>query len=174
MEWTPEQEQEDQALVIVSKTAKPLSRPSATSQQQKQKERAFFCTVRNAWNWLRGYTAEDVAKLKEAGIQKLQGEGLKPLAEARAKVGEAAERHANAEKLRAEAEKAKAEADAIRRKADGEYAKDISIAVQNVADAMSKIKQAGGTVAFDEQQLLKLLTEGQKRFPEDRQIAAGA
>lgn len=163
-DWGPEQSEEQ--VVLVQKTAKMLPVPAG---QEQKARRGFFKVLADIGKAIKGYTADDIGRLKEGGVQKVEGEGQKAIAEAQAKVAEAAKLHAEAELKRAEAElkraevsKAKAEAYATARKADGEYAKDVAAAWNSFQEAQSRIKQAGGSVSFDFEQIFHLLCRGEQ------------
>lgn len=140
--------------VLIGKTAKLLPAPQG---QEKRARRSFGLVVQDIWNAVRGYTAEDVSRLKEGGIQIVEGKGRLPNAEAAVKVAEAAKLHAEAEEIRARAEKTQAEAGAIRSKTRIEEIKGVASAYSDFVDVASKFKQAGGNVAFDMEQLQKLI-----------------
>jgi len=155
--------------VLIQKTARLLPAPPEQAQQTR---RSFFRVLKDIWNAVKGYTADDIARLKEGGVQQVEGKGQTAVAEAKAKVAEAAERHAKAELNLAEARKADAEAYATKKKADGEYAKNVADAMVTVVEAMSRIKQAGGSVSFDLNQIERLLCQGKEEFPNDPQITS--
>ncbi|MGO9202360.1 MAG: hypothetical protein ACLQM8_17675 [Limisphaerales bacterium] len=169
-----DQASNEEQFVLIQRTAKLLPVPSGTP---KKARRSSFRLLADICRAIGGYTAEDLARLKEGAVLQVEGKGQTAIAEAQAKVAEAAERHAKAEheraeavKARAEAVKATAEAYAIKRKADGEHAKDMATAVNQVAEAISRIKPPGGEFAFDIAQLEKLLSKGQRHFPDDKHI----
>lgn len=132
---------------------------------QRQQDEATEGLVRRVWGWIKGQTVEDVARLREAGVQLVEGE--------------AATKVNQAKKLEAEARKAHAEADAIEQdtatkrlllqielrelnKNNLDDSGQVLNAVERVELSMSRIRQDGGSIAFDSDQLSKLLPEHQE------------
>jgi hypothetical protein len=151
-------------VLLIQETAKLLH---ALPEQTARNRRSFLRVIRDIWIAVKGYTADDINRLKEGGVQQVEGRGQTAIAEAKAKTAEAAERHAKAELNLAEAQKAKAEAYALKRKADGEYAKDTAAALATVVETMSRIKQDGRRGSFDSPLPERLLDQAKMEFPAD-------
>jgi hypothetical protein len=163
MSWVPETEERS---ALIQREAKALPAPAGASTNTRK---SFSMMARRFVTWIQGYTVDDINRLKEGGVQLVEGKGQTAIAEAKAKIGEAAEHHAKAEHELAQANKANAEAYAIRKKAEGDYLREQSEAFIRVQEAISRIKQQGGTVAFDEKQLLALVAyvrEEPQKLPE--------
>jgi hypothetical protein len=119
---------------------------------------------------LKDYTAEDINRLKEAGVSKVEGHAKDINADAARKIAEAAKLHAEADLISAHKAKTAADAYAVTRKADADYALSVADAIQKVADAMNNLRQKGGNTGFDEKQLIQLLLNAKREFPTDPQI----
>lgn len=150
----------DEEARIVPKSATPLPVPSAEVLRQR---RGFFRTIGVWFGLLRDYTAEDINRLKEAAVSHVEAQVANKMAEAELKVAEAAKQHAEAEEVLARRY-------ATRIKAEGDYAKNMAEAFEKLTLAISRIKEAGGSISFDQEQLMRLLTRGGQEFPEDEHI----
>jgi hypothetical protein len=154
MSWQPEQAEEEAQQLLIQKTAKALPAPKGL---EKKAKLGFLGMVSRLLGAIKGYLVDDLNRLKESGVQIVEGKGQKELAEAKAKITEAAERQANAELKNAEAEQIRAETPASVAKIEAETLKLRAEAFATVLDAISKIKQAGGSVVFDSAELLAIM-----------------
>jgi hypothetical protein len=112
--------------------------------------KGFVALMQKWWSAIRGYTVEDIDRLKEGGVQQVEGKGRLAIAEAEAKLAEAA-------KLHAESEKYKAEAYHIRKAADRDMLSAQVEAFERFEAAISRIKQQGGEVAFSSEEIKSLI-----------------
>lgn len=125
-------------------------KPASDSEQQA---RSFAKTMLHLWKLVRGYTADDIARLKEAGVRQVEAKAAKDFAEAEEKIANAAKAHAEAEAIRA-----KAACDLLTAKLE---------AVERVEAAISRIKQKGGAVAFSEDELRAIVLRTGEKYPGD-------
>ncbi|MDB5295997.1 MAG: hypothetical protein JWO31_1980 [Phycisphaerales bacterium] len=123
----------------------------------------------------------DLRRIKEAELKKVDAAASAASAEAQKKVAEAAEASARANlhkrndrlakierdrlaadaaQARAAAAKTQAEADAIRSDADSRRVAAVAEAKARFIEAISKLQQAGGCVAFDEENLRRIVAQG--------------
>jgi hypothetical protein len=137
--------------------------------------KGFFRTIGSFLGLLHDYTAEDIDRLKEAGVQIVESKAKKQYAEAMEKIAKAAELHAMAEVRNAEAQKILADADMVKaetlkiaKETEIEYLAKYTESIERVNDAISKIKQKGGLVLFNKKQLDDLLKVGSLEFPNDK------
>ena len=149
-------------ISLIHRKATPaISGPGEESKARK----GFFRTIGVWLGLLHDYTAEDINRLRKAGLRRVEAGADEAHAKAYRTLAEA-------EKIWAEAEKIRAEGEAARIKAEGERAEAIARAVEHLRDTISRVKQQGGNVAFDEQQLLFLLARGREEFPKDDLIGS--
>ena len=159
MSWKPEDDQEDYSSLVPWKGRQsPPENDDAPYEEIEKIEQGFFATLRKLYRAIRGNTATDVSRLKEATIQQVEGPGRLQLAQAEAKIAEAAKLHAEAEKAHAEAQKIKAEGQSALIDAETRSMTAKAEAVDRVLRAISKIRQEGGDVAFDEAELRTMLS----------------
>ncbi|RXK79850.1 hypothetical protein EST62_13250 [Chlorobaculum sp. 24CR] len=146
---------------IIKKTAEPAPVPTIVQEQQDHASRKWYQTL---WDKVKGYTATDALRLKEAGIQTAEGE--------------AAQRVNNAKKIEAEAQLLHAEADLKRQEAalkeiewrsalnnlqNSQVKEEIenterqAAALERLANAISAIRQKGGDIGFDPNQLVNAI-----------------
>ncbi len=152
---------------IVKKTIDPAAVPKSFHDEQIHGTYNWFVRL---WHAVRGYTANDIGRLKEAGVRLVENESDLKAADVRKKLAQAERSFAEAEYLRqaaalkrSKAEKKDAEAEAIRIKATTD-------ALDRFSDAVSRIRQQGGDVAFSLEQLENLIRDGYKKHPEDPNI----
>ena len=119
------------------------------------------------------FKADSIERIEEALVQEAEAESKQAGAEAELKVAEAAEIQAKTDLKRAEARKVYAEAEGLLIDNETKRMKAIADACERFASASSKIRRAGGSVAFMEIELAKLLQQGKKEFPKDRLIQNG-
>lgn len=165
--WTPEDDAPETSALI---PWKGTENAPATSRQPQQHPKSFFYFVAYCWRLLRGYTANDIDRLKEAGVRQVEAKAEKEHAEATAKIGTAAREHAEAERARAEAEKLRAEARALRSKSEVENLLAQVEAFERVETAISRIKQRGGDVAFSKAEILRLVWRESEQMPADPEV----
>jgi hypothetical protein len=125
----------------------------------------FFRVVADCWRAVRGYAADDISRLKEAGVLQVEAKAQKDLAEAKEKI-------ANAARLHAEAEKFRSEAYAIRVTADTNLLEAQVKALERIEAIISAIRQKGGSVAFDTNEIARHILRGLERFPNDPALKA--
>jgi hypothetical protein len=166
-QWTPEGETPKTSALIPWKGTENAPSRSPRSQQHPK---SFFYFVAYFWRLLKGYTANDIDRLKEAGVRLVEGKAEKEHAEATAKIATAAREHGEAERARAEAEKLRAEADLLRAKSDADSLLSQVEAFERVETAISKIKQRGGDVAFSKAEILRLVWRESERMPDDPEV----
>ncbi len=147
--------------VILRKRAEPASVPEELEEDQTE---ATFGWLRQLWNWLKGHTATEARRLKEASVRKVEGEAAKSQKEAKKIDAEAELIYARKEKKKQEAkreelerlkERKKLETETLEQKA--ENSERIANAFERVEKAISRIRQKGGDVALDDEQLQRLL-----------------
>ena len=159
MTWGSEQESESETGLVVRREFRPSS---AGSTRTAHVVRLSF--VRRCIDWVRGRTAEDFGRVKEAGIQVAEGEGRMRHAEALRNEAEAAVQFAEAEVKLQEAEAKRIENEAARRalaersptEAEVGRAERIADAVERMERSMSAVRAKGGVVGFDLEELERL------------------
>lgn len=155
MSFLPESDVEEEGRMI-EKSAAPISVPPALENKQKVATVGWHIRL---WRWLRGYAAEDIGRLKEAGVRQVEAEGDNKAAEAQQKISQA-------EKNFAEKDLIKQEALLKRAQAQKTLAEAGQIRVVTVVDAMdrlssiaSRIRQNGGEIGLDQKQLEKFILD---------------
>lgn len=139
MSWKPEEDERVSAAVPL------IGRPIQTDGGPPQ-EMPFKLSLRAIWGFIKGNTAYDVSRMREAGVQHVIGKGKKPAAEAELIVQEAA-------KTDAERQVKLAEAYAIKKKADDDSMLARVNTLDKFVDTVSKLKQYGGDLGFDLEEL---------------------
>lgn len=144
-------------------------RPSASAESANsiEEQKGFLRLMQCFWQAIKGYTATDIDRIKEAGVQKIEAQARKDHAEADAKIAAAARDHAEAEKLRAEA-------DAIRCKAKNDQLITQAEAIERFSNAVSNIRRKGGDVGFSQKELIEYILLGAKKFPKDEGLSRDA
>lgn len=135
MSWKPEEEEQVSAAIPL------IGRPIDPDNDPKT-QKSFWLSIRMIWAKVKGDTAYDVTRMREAGVQHVIGKGRKPAAEAELIVSEAV-------KTRAEAEVKIAAAAAIRSRAIDDSLRARSAAMKEFAETVTILKQAGGGIGFD-------------------------
>lgn len=117
--------------------------------------KSWLRTIGEFIGFVKRYTASDLDRLKEAGVALVEAKVDDKRADSEEKIARAADLHASAELKEAQKFVAlkEAEGDLILKKAE---------AIERVANAISKIRQNGGDVSFDLNQLMGLLGNGEK------------
>lgn len=154
-------EKNEELAIVIQKKAQPSLVPENLNEQQK---RATFNWLRNLWHKVKGYTASDVLRLKEAAIQNVEGEALKKLSEAKKNEAEAARLFAESERIKREsaikdleiANKKKSLVDSITEE-DMSKLERVANATERLNNAISSIRQKGGDVGFDSETIKKIL-----------------
>jgi hypothetical protein len=156
---------------VVKKHAEPASVPEELEEEQAK---ATFGWLRTIWNWIRGQTASEARRLKEAGVRAVEGEAAKRVNEAKKLDAEAEKMYAETEQKRQEAallelqrRKQEAQLEGEQLEKDIERAERIADAAERVEKAISTIRQKGGDVAFDTEQLKRLLEAELERGEEE-------
>lgn len=157
---------------IIKKTAQPAPVPADAQEQQDKASRSF---LRELLNKIKGYTAQDAKRLKEAAIQIAEGEAAQKVNEARKIEAEAQKIHAEADYKRQKAalkeiewRKSLREIEECKKNADIENTERQAAAIERLANAISVLKQKGGEVGFDKEQIenaLKMLEEKREFKP---------
>lgn len=146
---------------ILKKRAEPAEVPDHLEEAQAE---ATFGWLHKLWNWLKGHTASEARRLKEAAVDKVEGESSKAKKEAKKLDAEAELLYAEAEQKKQEAslkelmrrmEKQQTEADALERKAN--QAERMADALERLEEAINRLRQKEGDVDLDTNQILKLL-----------------
>jgi len=152
---------QDSKGAYIRKRALPSQVPGELNNQQ---EEATFGWLRTIWNKVRGLTASEARRLKEAAVHGVEGEAAKRMNEARKLDAEAQLKYALAEEKRREAALKELEYERQARSLqntqlyeDVDRVERIADATERLADAISRIRQMGGDVAFDSDQFEKLL-----------------
>lgn len=156
---------------IVKKTIDPA--PVPKDLKNKQIGSTYSWIVR-LWRAIREYTVEDIGRLKEAGVSLVENKSNLKAAETYKSLAEVERTFAEAEDLRQAAALKKAQAKKVE-----EEAKEIRIrakieAFEHLSNAVSRIRQQGGEVAFNLEQLENLIHDGYKKYPEDQNIKHAA
>jgi hypothetical protein len=151
----------------------------------KEKRRSVLRTAAVIFTLVREFKADSIARIEEAVVQEVESEAREARADAERRVAEAAEIQARTALTLAKAEQVKAEAATRLWKAETErieaqanakakQIKAISDASAKLIEATAKLKRAGGSVAFDECELRKLILLGIREFPDDPITTDGA
>jgi hypothetical protein len=158
-------ENEELKTVIIEKKISPLEVPQKLEKQQRKGTFRLFV---KCWHWLKGYTADDIVRLKEAGLRKIEADNELKEAEAFKKMAEATESFARAEAIRQETalKKALSEGKVI----DSIDYKEVENAEQRLNSAINKIHLKGGRILIDNNAVKKLIEQGQNEFPNDKII----
>jgi len=165
MSFLPNSEAEEEGR-IVERHVLPAPVPQHLEAQQEKATRAWHIQL---WQWLRGYTGEDINRLKEAGVRRVEADADAKAAEARQKISEAERNFAERERIKQEAllkqaEAAKAIAEANKTNAEAMKIRMEAIvnAVEQLSAAASRIRQNGGDVFLDKDQLKRLISDASK------------
>lgn len=121
--------------------------------ENKKIKKSFLRTIGEFLGFVKKYTASDIDRLKEAGVALVEAKTAAKEAEAFEKIAKAAELHASAELK-------KAQSAATKLDAEGNLLVKRAEAMERAANAFSKIKQNGGDIAFDSEQLKRFLELG--------------
>lgn len=130
---------EDDKQLLQSNSITPIENPKTPRRNRK----GFLRWVAEIIGLVQSYTADDISRLKEAGIGMVEAKTSEKNAMAVKLMAEAAEIHA-----RTENERLKTKGNDTLKKAE---------ALEKVAQVISIIKQNGGDVAFDLPDLMRLL-----------------
>ena len=144
-----------------------------TSSTETGKRKSLLRTAALVLSLVKDHKADSIERLEEAMVQEAEAEAKAAAAAADFKVAEAAEKQAAAAYKRAEAGVKLADVQARLQKAEAERIKAIAVAVDRFASAYSKLKRAGGTVAFVQKELEELVERGKREFPKDQLIETG-
>jgi hypothetical protein len=126
-----------------------------------------------------GAEVSDISRLKESLIERIEAETVSQKADSMRKLAEAIEatNKANLHKrkdalavaerdiARAQAAKTQEEADAIKRDSETRRIEAIAKARTDFIEAISKLKQEGGEIVFDAENLRALLNSGSQNEP---------
>ncbi len=157
---------------IVERRALPAPVPDEVASRQQEATVAWHVRL---WRWLRGYTAEDINRLKEAGVSRVEAETDAKAAEAALKISEAHKNFAEKEKIaqealliKAQAARTIAEADKIKAEAEKLRVDTVVDAIDRLSTAASRIRQSGGEIFLDKEQLEKLIRDAAKLSPNNK------
>jgi uncharacterized protein (UPF0335 family) len=160
-------ESQNQPNALVKKVVQPAEVPPSLEEQQQKATAGWWRTLLNK---VKGYTASDASRLKEAAISGVEGESAKRVNEAKKLEAEAQMLHAEAEVKRQEAalkslqiRKKLFELEDNRLDEDIERIERIADATEHLANAISRIRQMGGDVGFDTSQLENMLKQIEKK-----------
>ena len=142
MTETPDKKTNDQSLIPVQVS------PKEKTDEPLRIKKSFLRWAGEILGLMHRYTVEDLCRLKEAAISEREGLGRKANAEAAKLIAEAAN-------LQAEADLKNAKISAIRNSTEDRQ----DAALDRVLDAISNIKQQGGSVASDSEQLEHMLKQ---------------
>jgi len=152
---------QDTKGTAIRKSALPAHAPDELSEQQEEATYGWWQTL---WNKVRGHTASDARRLKEAAVNGVEGEAGKRMSEARKLDAEAQLLYAQAEEKRRDAALKKVKYDRQVHELQGDQLDEdidrmerVANATERLANAISRIQQMGGDVAFDSEQLGALL-----------------
>jgi hypothetical protein len=149
--------EDNKPTIIIKKTIVPVEAEGDGAIKQVESTPGFF---RSIWYKIQGYNFDDVKYLKDAAVRG----GIAKLLSEEAKMNkinaEAAEIFGKAEKLKIENAKERLQLKELNRKdelAEFEYnvekAEKIAEAFDRLDSAISNIKQKGGAVGFDNEQI---------------------
>lgn len=169
MSTLPHEHNDEPRLIGSSGASSPIEPKYAATQR-----RSFFRSVGTFLGLCRDYSVADIGRLKEAGVRVVEAKADDGAAVVVARLAAAAESHARAEvskqnaatariKVIAESKAKLIEAESIRLTAMAE-------AMSTLKSVISEIRQSGGEVAFNEDELMRLLCAGREDFPDDRII----
>ena len=182
------EQQEDDSCSMLRKQGTPAS---ASGEAQLRQRRSLWRAIGVFFGMCRDYTADDFARLKEAGVQKAEHHAAHEQAKAKREDAEAEKILAEAAEIHERIDESKRK-DALRvmeyrkdqltkqaeievaraKRADSEArrAQAMADAMERVSDAISTIRSKGGNVAFDSDQLMRLLQQGIAENPEDASL----
>jgi uncharacterized protein YdaT len=159
---------------IVEKQIVPVPVPDPLAQQQAQATIAWHIQL---WRWLKNYSADDIERLKEAGVGRVEAETDVKAAEAMQRMSEAQKNFAEKERIaqeaalkKAEFVKTMAEADKISAEATEIRMRTVMKALQDLTSAVSTIRQNGGEVFFDLKQLEKIIVDSARANPRNLEL----
>ena len=116
--------------------------------------------------WIQDGVVDDIGRLKEGGIRKVEGEGRKPHAEAQEREAAAAKLFEEGETAAEEREALRIKNEADRRNLRGDEPEPLveslerqAAAVERLLRTISRIKQVGGAVGMDDAQLIQLVAK---------------
>lgn len=167
---------EDHSPLESSLVKRRLEAANVPPKFKAQQQRSTFGLVGRLLKAIRGYTIDDIGRLKEAGVGMVEAEtkikestALKNLAEAERMYAEVEEKRiensikeAELQKLQAEARLVNAETSKTEAETVGIKNKIREVALSRLLQAVSQIRQQGGDVMLDRKQLEKLLLEQPK------------
>jgi hypothetical protein len=151
------------SAIAVRKTIVPAQAPPS---QQMMQEKATYSWLTKLICLVKRYTAADYGRLKEAGISMVENESKKKGGEAAKLFAEAEEIHARAELLRQEKAIKDAAISASWVNNNIDTINATAAALERLSNAISNIKQKGGDVGFDQEQLEKAVGIGLLKYPD--------